>query len=267
MPLSFLPVAPDALPHPGVWRASELSRQPGGRCVPVGHEALAPELPGGGWPCGSLIELLLARPGVGEMQLLQPALKTLSGQRSVVLLQPPYVPHIASLMAWRSAPMQAVWLRPKDATDALWAAEQVLKAGTCAALLAWLPQAPPTALRRLHAAAQGRDTLFIALRPAQAQCQPSPAILRLTLQPAPGGLALRVVKRRGPVRDTPLYLSLYAGTLRAAAPSPEFSHVSLDSPSPASTESRRPVPSLAGSGPEADRHFNLAGAAGHPHPG
>lgn len=231
--------------HPGVWRASEFSRD-AGQCLAAGYGALAAELPGGGWPCGNLIEFLLARPGIGEMQLLRPALATLPARRSVVLLQPPHVPHIACLTSWRPDPAQTLWLRPKSVADALWAAEQVLKAGTCAALLGWFPQIHATALRRLHAAAQGCDILFVALRPAQAERQASPAVLRLALQPAPDGLSLRLVKRRGPPRDTPLYLRLRAAPSRAIASNPEFSHAPLDSHSSVPIEPRRAVPPLAG---------------------
>jgi multiple antibiotic resistance protein len=42
--------------------------------VPTGFAALDAQLPGGGWPCGVLTELLLAQPGVGEMRLLAPVM-------------------------------------------------------------------------------------------------------------------------------------------------------------------------------------------------
>src|SRR3546814_1948070 len=75
-----LSVAPQRI-HPALWRASQLARMPG-RCVDTGFPALSAQLPGGGWPLGNLIELLIQQPGIGEMQLLRPALSDLSSRRS-----------------------------------------------------------------------------------------------------------------------------------------------------------------------------------------
>src|SRR3546814_11562112 len=88
-----LSVAPQRI-HPALWRASQLARMPG-RCVDTGFPALSAQLPGGGWPLGNLIELLIQQPGIGEMQLLRPALSDLSS-RSIFLVQPPYAPQIAA---------------------------------------------------------------------------------------------------------------------------------------------------------------------------
>jgi len=218
-------MAPDPLPHPAVWRASGLSRGQG-RCIPSGHTALAAELPGQGWPCGNLIEFLLPHAGVGELSLLLPALASLPPDRGVVLVQPPYLPNPVCWATWRLDPAQLLWVRPQTEADALWAAAQVLKNGSCAALLCWLPQVRADALRRLHAAALASDTLFVVMRPGQVARQASPAPLRLALQPAPEGVLLRFVKRRGPPRDLPLYVALHAPS------SSGFFHAPLDQPVP-----------------------------------
>ncbi|ANN71680.1 translesion DNA synthesis-associated protein ImuA [Bordetella bronchialis] len=193
--------------HPALWRGTQLA-QAARAAVPTGHAALGRELPGGGWPTGVLNELLLPHPGLGELRLLQPALRALDREGSIVLVQPPFVPHIA---AWRSGgldPARLLWVNPGRPADALWAAEQVLKNGSCAALLCWLPQARPEALRRLHLAAQAGATLFFCLRPARAAAQASPAPLRLALAPAGDGLRVDIVKRRGPVCSHSLYIAL-----------------------------------------------------------
>lgn len=195
------------LPHPAVWRASQIS-QPDRPCLPTGHDSLSAELPGRGWPRGALIELLAPHAGVGEASLLQPALAALPGRGQVVLVQPPYRPNISCWAAWQLDPARLLWLRPQSMNDALWAADQVLKHGNCAALLCWLPMVRPEALRRLHGAAQATDTLFVVFRPLQAAHEASPAPLRLVLEPARDGLLLRFLKRRGPPRDVPLYLKL-----------------------------------------------------------
>ena len=58
---------------PGVWRGGELEHaaQP---VVATGHEALDRELPGGGWPTGTLSEVLHDAAGIGEVSFLAGAL-------------------------------------------------------------------------------------------------------------------------------------------------------------------------------------------------
>lgn len=218
--------APDALPHPAVWRASGLSPA-AGLCLAPGHAGLAAELPGGGWPCGSLVEFLLPRAGVGEIRLLLPALAAVPAGHPVVLVQPPYLPNTVSWAAWGLDPAQLLWLRPQTEADALWAANQVLKSGGSHALLCWLPRVRTEALRRLHSAAQASNTLFVAMRPLDAAQQASPAPLRLAVQPADGGVLLRFVKRRGPPRDLPLYVALHAPTSIPFSYAPVDRHPSL----------------------------------------
>lgn len=200
--------SPESL-HPSLWRGSQMARS-GQPCVPTGHDALSAELPGGGWPMGTLIDLLVSQPGIGEMRLVQPVLGKLPSQRRIVLLQPPYVPQVASWSAWGLSPAQLLWLKPERAADALWAAEQVLKNGSCGALLYWQPQIRPESLRRLHLAAQSGDTLFFLFRPAKVAQDASPSPLRLMLQPAGDQLQVDIVKRRGPSHDRPLFVSLGA---------------------------------------------------------
>jgi protein ImuA len=198
-------VAPEAL-HPSLWRASQLARGHT-RCVDTGHAALSAQLPGGGWPVGTLIDLLLQQPGIGEMRLLRPALASVAGRR-IVLLQPPHPPQALALAALGVAPSQVIWLRTSRTADALWAAEQVLRSGSCGALLCWQSHVRSESLRRLHLAAQGGETLFFMMRPLAASQDASPAPLRLALRPVQGGVDIDFVKRRGPQRDAPLFLPL-----------------------------------------------------------
>ncbi len=196
---------PEAL-HPSLWRASQLAHSMS-RCVDTGHPALSAHLPGGGWPTGTLNELLLQQAGVGELRLLLPALAEVA-RRRIVLLQPPHLPQGLALTALGLAPSQLVWIRSSRVTDALWAAEQVLRSGSCGALLFWAAHARGESLRRLHLAAQAGETLFFMLRPLAAAQDASPAPLRLGLRPAAGGMHIDFVKRRGPQRDAPLFLPL-----------------------------------------------------------
>jgi protein ImuA len=173
--------------------------------------------------------------GIGELRLLRPALLKVA-RRRIVLLQPPHAPQALALAAMGLAPSELIWLRTSRSTDALWAAEQVLRSGSCGALLFWQGHARGETLRRLHLAAQSAETLFFMLRPLAAAQDASPAPLRLSLRPAVGGLDIGFVKRRGPQRDTPLFLPLTPALLQRHAP--------LDRASPAPAPARSVQPQL-----------------------
>src|SRR5260370_39210217 len=81
--------------HPALWRGSQLARAHG-KYVDTGYAALSGELPGGGWPPGTPVELLVQQPGVGEGRLLQPALGAVS-KRPIALLPPPQTPNALAL--------------------------------------------------------------------------------------------------------------------------------------------------------------------------
>jgi protein ImuA len=208
-------VAPESL-HPSLWRASQLARS-STRCIDTGHPALSAQLPGGGWPTGSLVDLLIQQPGIGEMRLLRPALAEVA-KRRIVLLQPPHPPQALALAALGVPPSQLLWLRAGQTADALWAAEQVLRSGSCGALLFWQNHARADSLRRLHLAAQAGETLFFLMRPLAASQDASPAPLRLALRPQAGGVEIDFVKRRGPTRDASLFLPLTSHLVQRHAP-------------------------------------------------
>ncbi len=219
--------------HPALWRASQMGGAPQ-RCSASGFAALDAQLPGGGWPHGALTELLLAQAGVGELRLLAPALAAVApadaGQapadegRCVMLFDPPAALNASALLQcglcsrhWLVVQARAGATRSASRTspllasaDLLWALEQALKSGHVGAILAWLPlQLRADALRRLQIAAQAHDGPVFIFRDAQARNKPSPAPLRLLLQPhGVDGLLLRLLKRRGPPLAQPLRLQL-----------------------------------------------------------
>ena len=111
----------------------------------------------------------------------------------------------------RHTPRSANGLSPLLASaDLLWALAQSLKSGHVGAVLAWLPRhLQADTLRRLQIAAQAHDGPVFIFRDALARGQPSPAPLRLLLQPAGVDcLRVQVLKRRGPALDQPLRLAL-----------------------------------------------------------
>lgn len=209
--------APETL-HPSLWRASQLARADV-RCVDTGHVALSGQLPGGGWPVGTLIDLLVQQPGIGEIRLLGPALASVA-KRSIVMVEPPQAPQAIALASLGLAPSQLIWIRSPRSADALWSVEQVLKSGACGAVLFWQPHIRAESLRRLHLAAQHGETLFFMFRPLSAAQDTSPAPLRLSLRPAQGGIEIGFVKRRGPQRDEPLFLPMSIPTVKPSIPTP-----------------------------------------------
>lgn len=182
--------------HPALWRASQLARGVG-RTVGPGDDELSRELPGGGWPLGTLIELLVQQPGVGELRLLRSPLLAL-GNRPIALLAPPHAPQTIAWANWGVPPKRLIWVRAQRTADLLWAAEHLLRGGTCGAVLCWQQHVRNEALRRLHLAAQVSDTMFCLLRPLACARDSSPAPLRVAIAPAPDGVDLTFIKRRGP---------------------------------------------------------------------
>lgn len=177
-----------------LWRghAMPAPREP---ACPTGLHELDAALPSGGWPHG-LTELLIPADGVGELHLLWPALARLgmAGGR-IVLVAPPYLPYAP---AWQAAgvPLPMLQLIDADGMDALWAAEQCMRSGTCAAVLCWPRTTDDRLLRRLQVAAETGGTHGFAVRPAVAARNPSPAALRIAIEFVEGR-QLRVVKCRG----------------------------------------------------------------------
>lgn len=195
-----LPAVASSLPaalSQSVWRADQMAAG-GTAFTSSGHALLDQALPNAGWPHGSLIELLLQQAGIGEMRLLQPALSALA-QRRIALLQPPHTPQWASWSGWGLPVEQLLWIRPSRMADALWSAEQILRNGSCGALLFWQTTIRSEALRRLQLAAQSSDMVCWIVRPLSAAQESSPASLRLAVRPQSGGVRVDILKRRGPL--------------------------------------------------------------------
>jgi protein ImuA len=190
-----------------VWRGDQMASGPSA-AIASGHAALDGELPNGGWPTAALTELMLQQPGIGEMRLLQPAFARIAKHRPIALVQPPHLPQAAAWMAWQLPPEQLLWVRAERSADALWAAEQILRNGSCGALLLWQAHVRNESLRRLHLAAQASDMPFWMMRPMTAAQNASPAPLRLSLRPAAGGVDIDILKRRGPQCAGSLFLPL-----------------------------------------------------------
>jgi len=200
----------DILQRQAVWRGGTV---PAASAAPTGYPGLDAELPGGGWPAGGLVEALCHAEGIGELQIALPALAALTaaGHR-VAWLAPPYLPYAPALRAAGVCLARLTVIRAPGRRDALWAAEQALRARSFHALLLWLPRASYPELRRLAVAAQPGPGFVLAFRPLETACESSPAVLRVALEAAApeaaGQLAVHILKRRGLPLAAPLPISI-----------------------------------------------------------
>ena len=184
----------------------------------TGHAALDALLPGGGWPRGALVELMLQEEGIGELSLVLPALAALSREeRWIALIAPPHIPYAPALAAAGLELSRLLVVRTANTADTLWAMEEALRSGACAAVLAWPAAISERAQRRLQLAAEegGEYGDLVHPRPPGGQrllCHPAPGA-----GPGPGcGLEIRFVKRRGGGAMAPLVLDLPHALARPA---------------------------------------------------
>lgn len=213
----------ELLSHPSLWRAS--GGQAAARSLPSGFRRLDDRLPGGGWPLDTLIEILLPAHGVGEINLLLPALRALAGdsrvaRRWIAWIGPPHLPYAPALASAGLDPGSMLVVQPRGPRGAasqggngspqgqsplqrpdptLWAMEQALRSRACAAALGWTDAADGQSLRRLKLAAEEGGSLGFLFRPLRRAVEPSPASLRLSLEPRDGLLDLHILKCRGGV--------------------------------------------------------------------
>lgn len=221
------------LEHPALWRGSSAAHS---SIVPTGFSALDATLPGSGWPQVGLVELLVSRIGIGELYLLLPALAfltqrrearwcawiapaepftELNGSRRSVAALEPFAPALAAhglnlermLVVRPEAPLPICRPASQPASQPgeraggrmLWACEQTLRSGACDAAIAWTQRMPIRALRRLQLAAERGRTLAFVFRGLSTRVvrEPSPAVLRIAVQPVRAGARVAILKSRG----------------------------------------------------------------------
>lgn len=156
-------------------------------------------LPGGGWQAGTIVELMPAATGIGELRLLLPALARITGAgRHVTLIAPPYIPFAPALAQHGVRLERLLVIQAQQAEDILWAAEQSLRCRSFGAVLAW-PAATikDREIRRLQLAAEAGGSTGFLYRCVEAARESSPAALRLKLQRVESALQIYVVKCRG----------------------------------------------------------------------
>lgn len=192
----------DILADARVWKLKDASAAPARPVWSTGKSSLDARLPGGGWPTASLIEVLLDHTGLGEVQLFLPALvesQRKGGQDApwLVWIAPPHEPYAPALAQQGIELGRLLVVRPGSATEALWAAEQALGSGVCAAVLLWLKGTDDRWLRRLKLAAEAGGALGVLFRPERHRFESSPASLRLLMTQGEHEARLDLLKVRG----------------------------------------------------------------------
>jgi hypothetical protein len=191
----------DILADARVWRLKDASAAPARPVWSTGKSSLDARLPGGGWPTASLIEVLLDDTGLGEVQLFLQAL--VESQRTsgdvpwLVWIAPPHEPYAPALAQQGIELTRLLVVRPTTATEALWAAEQALGSGVCAAVLLWLKGTDDRWLRRLKLAAEAGGALGVLFRPERHRFESSPASLRLLMTQGEHETHLDLLKVQG----------------------------------------------------------------------
>ncbi len=189
----------ELLRHPAIWRPGD-ARAPKAGALPSGFPALDEALPGRGWPRGAVTEIHASGEGIGELGLLMPALAEVSaGGRWIIWIAPPHLPYAPACVDRGVDLSRMLLVRETDPGESLWAAEQVLRASACGAVMLWEGAARFTirSLRRLQLAAEAGGGFGVVFRNPRNGLAPSPAVLKLRIEPDPAGLAVTLLKCRG----------------------------------------------------------------------
>lgn len=183
--------------RPDIWRGNEQHHE-SVRSLSTGFALLDNALPARGWGIACITELLLARQGIGEFSLLLPALRAVTGEGQwAALVGPPHIPYAPALVNAGIDPARLLVVDTERSADTLWAAEQVLRAGTFTVVLVWTEHSNARTQRRLQLAAEHGDTCAIVYRPAAARNEHSPVALRMVMSAEDSHVNLDIIKARG----------------------------------------------------------------------
>lgn len=199
-----------------LWRGDQLGHALT-EVVPTGFKDFDAQLPGGGWPCQAITEVLAAQFSVLEWRLLAPALKQVCARgETVAVVAPPKPPHMPGLRHEGLSEQQLVWVDADAPAQRLWAIEQLIKSNACGAIVGWLPQVRQEQIRRLQVLASACKAPVFLCRPSLAAMEASAAPLRVQARIGPDWeLFVDIIKRKGPPLEETLCLPSMPGGLRS----------------------------------------------------
>jgi len=191
--------------NPLLWRGGEISKATA-EGISTGYEMLDNILPSRGWPVNALVEVVCPRWGIGELQLLLPALIKVSQQsRRLIWIAPPFVPYAPGLLNSGIVMEQAIVIpEEKVTTSASWTMEKILKTQSCGIAMSWPKRLQDKTVRRLQLAAETGNSLGFLFRTVEAKS--SAAALRLRVTSSAEGLQIEILKARGGGRFKKIFL-------------------------------------------------------------
>lgn len=182
--------------QPALWRGSD--RYTDEDSIPTGFAALDNALPTRGWCIGGVTEILCAQQGIGEVSLLLPALSRVTRENQwAAFINPPHIPYAPALSNAGICLDRLLIIDTKSDDNTLWAAEQVLRAGLFASVVAWVERSSAQKQRRLQLAAETGKTWATVYRPLRDAKEHSPVAVRLQADIIDTQLALSIIKVRG----------------------------------------------------------------------
>ena len=181
--------------HHLLWRGNSV--QGGEVGISTGFSKLDQVLPAQGWPNKALVEMMVPYWGIGELQLLLPAMLQLNQQkRQIVWIAPPYLPY-APALANAGLDLQYVLVVDAQSGNISWAMERLLYTESCGMILAWPVHLSALETRRLQLAAEAGQTIGVVLRTVEAKWRATCAALRLYIESVTNGVAVNIIKARG----------------------------------------------------------------------
>ena len=169
-----------------LWRAGKPSPLTNRDALSSGFDQLDALLPHAGWPRNAVVELLSSDEGVGQLELLMPALSTLSRSRQqwIAWINPPHIPYATALSRANVVLDHLLIVQTKTQEESYWATEQCIQSGACSAVLTWPGKSMPAkVIRRLQVACKAHAVWSVLFRPAEERANQSPAPFRLQLSP------------------------------------------------------------------------------------
>ena len=182
--------------NPQIWLGDQ-ARAETTSGLPTGYPALDAILPERGWPRNALVEMVTPEWGFGELQLLLPLMRSVTGQKRWMLwVAPPYIPYAPALADAGVDINYLVTIDTKTSCkDAMWSVEKALQSASCGLVMAWLDCLPNNVIRRLQLAAHEGQTSGVLFR--RHDMKNSPAALQLRLKHTSQGIHAHVIKARG----------------------------------------------------------------------
>lgn len=185
------------------------------KSISSGFPELDQQLHANGWPLGVTAELGIPQHGVGELRLLIPALRALQQRtheaQHLIWIAPPFLPFAPSLVKEQIDVRQLTIVQTSTIQDTLWASEQCLLSGCCAAVLCWSGNynLSTRELRRLQLAAEKSGSWNVLIRDQNCLSQSSASGLRIRLKSdSYSKLKLKIIKQPGGWGGQRLTLSL-----------------------------------------------------------